>query len=114
MEVESWFSFNSITDFTNNVRGIKEAYVGQRYVDNPSFDSDTKYSSSSVAAYVAKRDKAVNENVISAANDAIAKVKAMPAPFRDNLSWSTANRAAQTAVHKLQEALEAANDVVMK
>ncbi len=107
LEVESWFSHNSITDFTNNVRGIKEAYMGKRYISNASsFDTDTTPAENSLGAYIASKNKAKGEAVVAAANKAIAAVKAMPAPFRDNLAWSSANTAAKTAVAEFQTALE--------
>ncbi|MFI3315642.1 MAG: imelysin family protein, partial [Rikenellaceae bacterium] len=40
LEVESWFSHNSVSDFTNNIRGIKEAMFGELCVTESTFDSD--------------------------------------------------------------------------
>ncbi len=114
LEVESWFSWNSVADFTNNVRGIKEAYFGKRYVDSPStFDADTTPEVGSVGAYVAGLDSDANDAVVAALNEAIASVNDMPYPFRDNLEWNDANTAARDAVAAVQEALEAAQSVVM-
>ncbi|MFI3296741.1 MAG: imelysin family protein [bacterium] len=114
LEVESWFSWNSIADFTNNVRGIKEAYFGKRYVDYPStFDTDTEVNVGSVGAYVAGIDNDANDVVVAALNAAIAAVNSMIYPFRDNLTWDDNNTAAKEAVSAVQEALEAAQSIVM-
>ncbi len=109
LEVESWFSYNSVEDFTNNVRGIKEAYFGKLAKNNTvEFDTDVNPHANSVGAYIAKIDKTINDKAVAALNNAIAKVAAMPKPFRDNLSWNTANTAAKEAVAAVQDALEAA------
>ncbi len=108
LEVESWFSHNSISDFTNNVRGIKEAYMGKLCTTASSFDVDTTPATYSLGYRLALIDSSAASEVVTALNDAIAAVAAMPAPFRDNLSWSSENLAAKEAVSAVQEALESA------
>ncbi len=112
LEVESWFSYNSISDFTNNVRGIKEAYFGELCTDISTFDADTTPHANSIGAYIEQKDKAVHDKVVAALNDAITKVGAMTSPFRDNLSWSASNTAAKDAVAQVQSALEEAQTVL--
>ena len=112
LEVESWFSYNSIADFTNNVRGIKEAYFGELCTNEAQFDADTTPAANSLGALVAKADKAAGDKAVKALNDAIAKVSAMDGPFRDNLSWSAKNTAAKEAVAAVQAALEEAVTVI--
>ncbi len=113
LEVESWFSFNSISDFTNNVRGIKEAFFGELAGTNTaSFDISTTPAANSIGSYIGSIDSAVATKVITALNDAIVKVESMDGPFRDNLTWSTANTAARDAVAAVQSALEEAQSII--
>ncbi len=113
LEVESWFSHNSISDFTNNIRGVKEAYMGTLCVDETTFDTLTAPVSGSLGAIVAEADAEVGAAVVTALNSALEAIKAMPAPFRDNL-LDSANKTAQDAINAALEALEAANAVVLE
>ncbi|MFI3295434.1 MAG: imelysin family protein [Rikenellaceae bacterium] len=114
LEVESWFSHNSISDFTNNVRGIKEAFFGELCTSESSFDTDTTPASNSLADLLAQVDATAASEAIAAMNEAIAAVKAMDAPFRDNLSWSSTNTAAKEAVAAVQEVLENAKTILLQ
>ena len=113
LEVESWFSHNSISDFTNNVRGIKEAYMGKLCTDVASFDVDTTPAKGSLAALTLIVDEEAGKTAIKAINDAIVAVKAMPAPFRDNL-LDAKNAEAQKAVNAVKDALDAANAILVE
>ncbi len=113
LEVESWFSHNSISDFTNNMRGVKEAYMGTLCTNETTFDALTTPAAGSLGAIVAEADATVGAAVVSAINEAIEAIKAMPSPFRDNL-LDSANKTAQDAINAALEALEAANAVVLE
>ncbi len=112
LEVESWFSHNSISDFTNNIRGVKEAYMGKLCTSEASFDADTTPADGSLGAIVAAADAAAGAAAVAALNDALETVKNMKAPFRDNLLDASAS-AAQDAVNAALEALEAAEEVAV-
>ncbi|MCB0354323.1 MAG: hypothetical protein KDD64_12385 [Bdellovibrionales bacterium] len=62
--VESQFSYNSITDFTNNIRGIQFAYE------------------SAVSIYVASIDPQLDARVRTELAQAIAALQQIPEPFR--------------------------------
>ncbi|MCB0310925.1 MAG: hypothetical protein KDD42_06810, partial [Bdellovibrionales bacterium] len=62
--VESQFSYNSITDFTSNVRGVKFAY------------------DRGLSSYVAEIDSALDARVKNQIDQAIAALGAIPEPFR--------------------------------
>ncbi len=113
LEVESWFSHNSISDFTNNMRGVKEAYMGKKCADNgeTAFDADTTPADDSLAARVSAVDSTKGDAAITLLNDAITAVKAMKAPFRDNLLDESA-KTAQDAVNAALAALEDAATVI--
>ncbi|MFI3288030.1 MAG: imelysin family protein [Rikenellaceae bacterium] len=112
LEVESWFSHNSLSDFLNNVRGIKEAIFGELYTSE-SFDTSIVPNANSIAALLVAADAEAGAATIAAANAAIAAVKAMPSPFRDNLSWGAENTAAKEAIATLQEQLENAETILV-
>ncbi len=113
LEVESWFSHNSISDFTNNVRGVKEAFMGELCTSEASFDTDTTPAEGSLAAQTIAVDAKVGNDAIEALNAAIAAVKAMPAPFRNNL-LDAKNAEAQNAVNAAKAALEAADAILVE
>lgn len=113
LEVESWFSHNSISDFTNNVRGVKEAFMGELCTSEASFDTDTTPAEGSLAAQTIAVDAKVGNAAIEALNAAIAAVKAMPAPFRNNL-LDAKNAEAQKAVNAAKAALEAADAILVE
>ncbi|MFR9533013.1 MAG: imelysin family protein [Rikenellaceae bacterium] len=111
LEVESWFSHNSISDFTNNMRGVKEAYMGTLCTDETSFDALTTPATGSLGALVAAKDATIGAEVVSTINAALEAIKDMPSPFRDNL-LNEANKTAQDAINAAAEALEAANAII--
>lgn len=95
--VESQFSWNSLTDFQNNIRSAQNAYSGGFHlgVDGVGIDE-----------FVAAQDGALDARLkieIQAAIDAIA---AVPEPFRDNLDKTVAIEAAQQAAVKIVSTLE--------
>ncbi len=94
--VESQFSFNSILDFQDNIRGIQNVYMGK-------FANDGEGLNEFVNIHDPELDARFQQEV-QAAIDAIG---AIPAPFRDSI---TANRgavqAAIDAVSKVQQTLE--------
>ncbi|MFR9496754.1 MAG: imelysin family protein, partial [Rikenellaceae bacterium] len=114
LDVESWFSHNSVTDFTNNIIGIKEAYYGVQYTDSATSSSTTSGSaaSDSISAYIASGNKDLDDDIKDAIDTAIDAVNAMIAPFRNNLTWDANNTAAATACNNLLEALETAQEAI--
>ena len=71
--VESPYSYNSITDFQDNIRSIRNIWYGS---------TDGKVANNSFNSFFANvgqdnTNKAVNDAV----NDAISKIGSMPSPF---------------------------------
>ncbi len=87
--VESQFSFNSIADFQNNIRGIQNVY------------------GKGINGFVNGKDAALDARFQQEVQAAIDAIGAIPDPFRDSI---TANRgavqAAIDAVSKVQQTLE--------
>lgn len=90
--VESQFSFNSITDFSDNIRGIQAAYEN------------------AVSIYVASLDPQLDARVRSEIAEAISALGAIPEPFR-NAILDPANdsviRNAQQQIRDIQTIVEA-------
>ena len=98
LDVESWYSWNSIADFTDNIRSVRNAYYGSL---------DGTVNNNSMAAYINKVNSTLDHNVRSAIDNAINEVSNMPAPFRNHLSKGETQKAVD-ACNNLLDALDAA------
>lgn len=99
--VESQFSFNSLTDFQNNIRSIRNAYTGEVEFAGT--------SGASLSDYVASVDADLDARVITEIDAAITALGAIPAPFRDAVTNADAAdeiTAAQEAIRKVQTTFE--------
>jgi predicted lipoprotein len=100
LDVESWYSWNSIADFADNIRSIQFAYYGN--VGSSVLDA-------SVSAYVKSLDAALDSEIQTAIADAIREIEDMPKPFRDNLTEAASGKAKSACnalLDKLDEAIE--------
>lgn len=93
--VESQYSWNSISDFSNNIKGVKNAYLGGTGVG--------------IDEYIKSKNSQLNDRVIFEIEDAITKISSMPEPFRNNLNANTEIQAAIDACNVLLETF--VNDV---
>lgn len=91
--VESQFSFNSIADFQNNIRGIQAVYTGNYDSDGPGLDD-----------FVSSNDSALDSRFKAEVQAAIDAIGAIPNPFRDSI---TNDRPA------VQSAIDAVGTVLM-
>ncbi|MDE0689592.1 MAG: peptidase M75 [Candidatus Poribacteria bacterium] len=94
--VESQFSFNSISDFQDNIRGIQNVYMGKFATDGQGLNE-----------FVNSQDPDLDARFQQEVQAAIDAIGAIPDPFRDSI---TANRGAVQvaidAVSKVQQTLE--------
>ncbi|MDR1380156.1 MAG: peptidase M75 [Tannerella sp.] len=100
LDVESWYSWNSIADFADNIRSVQHAYYGT--VGNTALET-------SVSAYVKSLNATLDGEIQTAIADAIREIEAMPAPFRDNLTEAASGKAkaaCNALLDKLDEAIE--------
>ena len=104
LDVESWYSWNSIEDFTDNLRSVRNAYYGSL---------DGTVHNHSLATYMAKQHPELDKEIRSAIDNAIKTVAAMPAPFRNNLT-KEATKPAIEACNALLEKIDAAIEAVQK
>ena len=102
LDVESWYSWNSIADFTDNIRSVRNAYYGSL---------DGSVNNNSMAAYINKVNATLDGNVRTAIDNALKEVSNMPAPFRNHLSKSETQKAVD-ACNKLLDALDAAIEAI--
>ncbi len=110
LDVESWFSWNSVYDFTDNIIGIKEAYYGQLFEGTSKEYTSSSIStaaSNSISAYVASGSSSLDSAVKEAIENAITKVSALPYPFRNYLNDSSSSATIEAAMEACEELLEA-------
>lgn len=98
LDVESWYSWNSIADFTDNIRSVRNIYYGSL---------DGTVSTNSLANFVKKTDAAADTRLRTAIDNAIKEVSSMPAPFRNHLAKEESQKAVD-ACNELMNALDAA------
>lgn len=110
-DVESPHSWNSVTDFIDNILSVRNAYYGTL---------DGTVSSQSLSSHVAQIDKAADAAVKAQINATIEALKAIPTPFRNYISETTDAatkakiEAAIDACNALVESLDAAQEAVVK
>ena len=94
--VESWYSWHSRDDYTNNILSIRNAYYGSR---------DKSVNKNSLSALVAKYNSELDADVKKAIQKAADAIQAIPQPFRNNINSKEA-QAAMEACAELSDILE--------
>lgn len=102
LDVESWYSWNSIADFTDNLRSVRNAYYGSL---------NGQVNTNSMASYMARNHASIDNELRRAIDNAINTVAAMPAPFRNHLTKAE-TQAAVDACNALMEQLDAAIEAI--
>ena len=102
LDVESWYSWNSIADFTDNLRSVRNAYYGSL---------NGQVNANSMASYMARNHASIDNELRRAIDNAITTVAAMPAPFRNHLTKAE-TQAAVDACNALMEQLDAAIEAI--
>jgi putative iron-regulated protein len=98
--VESQFSFNSLEDFSDNMRGVLNAYTG-------TFPA-AGTSGRGLTVLVAERDAALDARFRGEIQTAIDALGAIPSPFRDAIQ----DEANDDAIVAAQEAIRAIQDTI--
>ncbi|MDR2809507.1 MAG: hypothetical protein LBB84_02985 [Tannerellaceae bacterium] len=68
-DVESWYSWHSLDDYQNNIRSIKNAYLGG--VD------DNSRQTTSLSAYLAENNASLNTDIKAKIDDCLSKIAAI-------------------------------------
>ena len=92
--VESWHSWNSLTDFRNNLQSILNAYTS-------SYKGIT--AEHSISALVAAKNAALDDEVKAKINTAITALEAIPEPYRNNLNDDSTIPTAMSAINEVFE-----------
>jgi hypothetical protein len=101
--IESPYSYNSKTDFTDNIKGIENVYLG---------GADAGKRGASISSYIKDVDATLDATVRAAITNAIAKINAIPSPFAKNYASTQAGDALKacqeltTALNKVKSVLE--------
>lgn len=93
--VESWYSFHSIDDYTNNIRSIRNAVYGTR---------NGQEAPNSIASYLKENNISLYNSVITKINTAVNAIQGIKSPLRSYLGSNTVT-AAQDACAILEKAL---------
>lgn len=87
--VQSQYSWNSLRDFEDNLRGARDAYLG---ICNGGIDAV------GIDAFVKSKDEALNWRVRAQLSEALEALAAIPAPFEQNLAAGAQIDATQDAI----------------
>lgn len=100
--IESPYSLNSIEDFADNIRSIRNAYCGSRNGD------------ASISDYVKSVDAETDARVRTCIENAIKAIEAIPEPFAKSATGPLSQTAMEAAGDTLVQALEAASAIISK
>lgn len=100
--VESWYSWHSRDDYTNNIYSIRNAFYGT--IDGTRSDDFEKVPS--LFAFLGvKKQQALREELVTKVEAAAKAIQAIPQPFRNNIGSAEA-KAAQEACFQLKTVLD--------
>lgn len=106
--VESWYSWHSREDYSNNIVSICNAFCGVRseaLISGATIDKTQVDAESLYAVLVSKGQQELADNTLSAIKNAYDKILAIPQPFRNHIK-SEQSLAAQEACSELSVLLE--------
>lgn len=99
--IESPYSYNSKIDFIGNIESIRNAYIG----------GVAGKRGASLSAFIKSANPAVDEEILTAIDNAVAKIEAIPYPFAKNYTSKEAGEAMK-ACQELGELLKKAKTVI--
>ena len=94
--VESWYSWHSREDYSNNIRSIRNAYFSTR---------NGEVAPASLATVIKANNPQLDTQVRNAIDEAVRTIEAIPHPFRNNIG-DPAVKTAMDACEMLNETLE--------
>ncbi len=94
--VESWYSWHSREDYSNNILSIRNAFYGTR---------DGQIATNSLATLIKANNETLFNTVDGAIQDAYQAILNIPAPFRNNINAPQVTTAV-TACNDLEETLK--------
>ena len=100
--IESPYSLNSIEDFADNIRSIRNAYTGSVAGD------------ASVSDYIKSVNADLDTRLRNAIDNAITAIEAIPEPFAKNAIGALAEKAVEACGEDLVEVLEEAHALIAR
>jgi uncharacterized iron-regulated protein len=94
--VESWYSWHSRDDYTNNIWSIRNSYCGSL---------DGSIAQNSISKVISETNPTLDQEILNAINTAANSIQAIPQPFRNNINSSEASTA-MTACSDLELVLK--------
>ncbi|MDR0507014.1 MAG: hypothetical protein LBH32_09405 [Dysgonamonadaceae bacterium] len=101
LEVESWYSWNSLADYRNNIISIRNSYFGGRN------KTAANASVNSISAFVKSKDAALDQEVTNAIEATVNAIDAITPPFRNAIQGGSNSKIdnAMDACANLEETL---------
>ncbi|MFV0469735.1 MAG: imelysin family protein [Dysgonomonas sp.] len=87
LQVESWYSWNSIDDYSNNIVSIRNSYFGGRG------KTSTNASANSLSVFVKSKNASLDAEVTASIEAAYNAITKMDRPFRNNLTGAKVDAA---------------------
>jgi len=87
LDVESWYSWNSIDDYANNIVSIRNSYFGGRN------KTAATASTNSISAFVKSKNTALDTEITNSIETTINAINSMDRPFRNNLTGAKVDAA---------------------
>lgn len=114
--IESPYALNSITDFVDNIKSVRTAYMGYQTEANVT-ENYIKPVSHSLSDYIKTVDADLDERVQDAIDNAITKIQQMKEPFASTArdpQYAQINLDAQEACQDLNDILDEVMNAVQK
>lgn len=114
--IESPYALNSITDFVDNIKSVRTAYMGYQTEANVT-ENYIKPVNHSLSDYIKTVDAELDERVQDAIDNAITKIQQMKEPFASTASdpqYEQINLDAQEACQALNDILDEVMNAVQK
>jgi len=94
LDVESWYSWNSLTDFVNNIQGAENSYYGGYIVSQRAH---------SLQSFVKAQNPELDKELVAAFDKTKKAILAIGEPFRNNLHKDKEIKAAMEACGELTD-----------
>lgn len=108
--VESWYSWHSRDDYSNNIISIRNCYYG---VKNNSYTTAPTPARNSIYTLMAELNPGLNQQMEADIQAAIKAIQSIPQPFRNHINSAEA-KAAQDACAELTETIKKVKGVLQK
>lgn len=104
LDVESWYSWNSLIDFVNNIQGIENVYIG-------GYGNDKRGGLNTI---VKEKNPELDIKIITLITKTKRCISEIGEPFRNHLNEDAKIKAAMDACAELEEALLEIKKIVVK